>query len=282
MRNIHILWVPAALLTGAALIAACGDLTQDPSFDRWCGDSLCNWELDEGRIERVATWHERDYAVHLLDSPTQLSQLSERSSVQCISFALIVDAEASAELSLQLDFNDDRRVDYVRKLPAVRWKRMGFTVHAPEHYKKLRFIVRKQGKGRAVIAQLHAVESEDCAGPRVDLSELRPGAPCSQDDQCSSGLCTERRCSDCAADDDCGDAEVCVSGACSPCREDADCASDQRCAWREASARGAGRMCVPESENLARVPGELCDSDADCAETDCCGGVCSAQSGPCD
>jgi hypothetical protein len=281
MKGVRIPWALSALLACTTLLGACLDLTRDPSFDRWCGEQLCNWQLDEGRIERVPSWYGRDYAVKLLETPTQLSQLSESSLVQCIAFTLIVDSEASAKLSLQLDFNDDGRVDYVRELPALRWKRVGFSVHAPENYKKLRFIVRKEGEGRAVLAQLRAQQSDPCTGPRVELTDLRPGAPCSQDAQCSSELCTEQRCSDCRADDDCTGGEVCVSGACSPCREDVACPSGARCAWRDASARGAGRLCVAEDENLARVPGELCDSNADCAETDCCGGLCSFQSGVC-
>ena len=42
---------------------SCGtDILADPSFDLWCetedGErTLCNWELEEGRLEPVPTWH---------------------------------------------------------------------------------------------------------------------------------------------------------------------------------------------------------------------------------
>jgi hypothetical protein len=269
MSKMRIAGAAAALTTSVALLAACGELIGDPSFDRWCGEMLCNWELNEGRIERVQTWHAHDYAVGLMETPTTLSQLSEEDTADCLRVDMIVDTEERAQLSLELDFNDDGTADVTRPIPALRWKRMSFDIYAPERYAKVRFIVRKLGEGRAVLAQLRARESSGCTGPRVELRAQGSGAACSEAAQCSLGLCTDGRCSSCREDTDCEEAEQCVSGACSACREDADCGAGERCVWREARSRGAGRMCIPEAQELERGLLEWCDRDADCYGTVC-------------
>jgi hypothetical protein len=259
----------AALVTSLVLLAACGELVADPSFDRWCGEMLCMWQLDEGRIERVETWHVRDYAVELVETGTTLSQLSEEGAVDCLRFAMVVDAEARAGLSLELDFNDDGTIDYTRVIPGVHWKRLSFDIHAPEHYETLRFIVRKAAEGRAVVAQLSARQADDCTGPRVVLDGQSSGAACNDDDACSFGLCEDGRCAACRGDADCAGRGVCVSGACSPCREDGDCGTGERCIWREARSRAAGRTCVPAAQQLERDLLELCDRDRDCLAGTC-------------
>ena len=35
-------------------LAAC-PLDEDPSFDDWCGDQLCHWQLTQGTIQKVPT-----------------------------------------------------------------------------------------------------------------------------------------------------------------------------------------------------------------------------------
>jgi hypothetical protein len=259
----------AGLVSTLSLLVACRELIGDPSFDRWCGDMLCDWQLDAGRIERTETWHARDYAVDFTEKGTQISQLSDRSALDCLRFELIADVDAEAGLSLELDFNDDGTVDHTRAIPGVRWKRLSFDLHAPHHYEKLRFILRKAGEGRAVVAQLRARYGDSCTGPRIELSGQRAGAACTSSAVCESELCIGARCASCREDHECQEGEFCVSGGCSDCREDADCAADERCAWREARSRGAGRSCIPEASELERELLELCDRDADCYGVPC-------------
>lgn len=209
------------LVSALALLAACRELIGDPSFDRWCGDILCNWELDAGRIARTQTWHARDYAVDFVERGTQISQLSElpeQYPSDCLRFDLIADAESSARLSLELDFNDDGTVDFTRPIPGVRWERLSFDIYAPYTYDKLRFILHKAGEGKAVVAQLRARHGDSCTGERVKLSGQNAGAACTSSSVCASGLCSEGHCAECR-DADCGE----------PCGEDSECTSELCC-----------------------------------------------------
>ena len=67
--------LPIALLA-SPLSGGCDDDVEDPSFQAWCGDTLCAWDLEAGRIARVGTWHPSDYGVELLETPTILSQVT--------------------------------------------------------------------------------------------------------------------------------------------------------------------------------------------------------------
>ncbi|MCB9656950.1 MAG: hypothetical protein H6726_04800 [Sandaracinaceae bacterium] len=64
----------AALLL--PLVAGCEEEVEDPSFQAWCGDTLCAWDVEAGRIARVGTWHPSDYGVDLVETPTVLSQVT--------------------------------------------------------------------------------------------------------------------------------------------------------------------------------------------------------------
>lgn len=152
----------------ASLLALAGcetNLIDNPSFDRWCGDGkLCDWTNDGGKIERVGSWHERDYAVSFVAKDTQISQRSTYTVPgSCIRFEMIADVDARAELKLEVDFHDDGAVDFSQLIPASNWEPVALVVHTPRSYAKVRYILRKQGVGRAVLAQLWADTTGGCA-----------------------------------------------------------------------------------------------------------------------
>ena len=100
----------AAPLLGAE---SCGsDLLADPGFDIWCGEELCSWEVEQGAVEKVPTWHESDSGALLVGEVVVLSQLTQTTSsdADCIQFSLIADQDDDVGLSLQLDFYYERRV----------------------------------------------------------------------------------------------------------------------------------------------------------------------------
>ena len=50
------LWL--IVLLPALLGAKCGEsIVKDPNFDLWCGETLCNWQVEQGTITRAPTWH---------------------------------------------------------------------------------------------------------------------------------------------------------------------------------------------------------------------------------
>ena len=67
---------PALAATPITPLAMETNLIDNPSFDHWCGDDLCDWETVSGKIERVGSWHERDYAVSFVEQGTRITQVS--------------------------------------------------------------------------------------------------------------------------------------------------------------------------------------------------------------
>jgi hypothetical protein len=107
---------------------------------------------------------------------------------------MIAHVETQARLVLQLDFNDDGLIDVEQSVPAVPWRTWPFEVHAPVEYDGVRFILRKQGEGLAVVAQLRVLDRGACKG---DPLTLQAGSPCRSGAVCKSGSCVAGSCAPC-------------------------------------------------------------------------------------
>jgi hypothetical protein len=164
------------LLTGSTSSCA-DDLLNDPGFDMWCGDELCAWKIEYGDVHQVPTWHELDEGAQLLGPRTAISQASpiDEQDAECIHFSLVADADEDAVLTLELDFMDDGSIEYSHEIPADDWETVSYHITPPTRYLGLRFRIRMEGEGRAVIAQVRAQEAyhDDCHSPPI---ELEPGA----------------------------------------------------------------------------------------------------------
>lgn len=175
-------------------LGACADAANDsytplnPSFDQWCDQHLCDWETRQGAIAQVGTWHSKDLAVSLEQTPTEISQLLEHKQEEsvCLLFDTIADAAPEARLSLVLDFNDDGVPDFEQQFAGLRWKSVAFPVRTPIAYQSLRLSVIKQGTGRAVLAQMRVIEQASCSGAPL---RLRAGSRCDRNEVCSSARC---------------------------------------------------------------------------------------------
>lgn len=211
----------ALLLSGVAALAYPGNLgcdfneIDDPSFDLWCGDTLCAWQLEEGRISRAPTWHRGDSGVSFDATPTAISQYQPQGNLGCLRFDMVAKVEASAQATLELDFDDNGSVDVTHTIAETHWQNVEFLVRTPDRYDGIRYILRKQGGGRAVFGQLRVVSSSECSGPRPPASPQPAGSSCDAGTDCVSGLC---------------EADWCVQPAGEPCSADGECASGQCCA----------------------------------------------------
>lgn len=230
-----------------------GELIDNPMIDRWCGDRPCAWEVS-GRVQRVGTWHTDDYAVELLGRNTTLSQRNatvDADQATCLGFSMIADVSRSAKLFVELDFLDDGVVDFSQQMPETHWERRTFLIATPSWYEGVRFIVRKSGSGRAVLAELRAYSTTGCKREPVELLNRPDGVRCEEDAQCESSRCR--------------------SGRCSYCQGNLQCSASTICGLAFANGTVAER-CVRRSS--ARF-GEPCSSDAQCSTGVCCGSVCS-------
>ena len=149
----------------------CDDIVEDSSFQLWCGDTPCAWQVEAGRVAQAPTWHASDYGVALIDDPTAISQLvpRDRLGYGCMQFEVIASNERGSELRLELDFDDDGVLELERTLDQSDFETDVFYVGVPDELEGgLRVRLVKYGPGRAVIAQLRvqrALEEEGCLGP---------------------------------------------------------------------------------------------------------------------
>jgi hypothetical protein len=186
-----------------ALALACSasgcsdDVVEDPTFRQWCGEALCAWTLEEGSIRRAPTWHHEDYGVEFTGTPTRISQYSDKNP-QCLLFTSVADVDPRAQMTVEIDFNSDGKIDYSWPVPSSNWHQVQTLVTAPRvpqgslfgAWRGFTIAIHKTGPGRAVLAQMRVQGVKDCdrsAAVRVDGIEL--GRGCGEDADCASGIC---------------------------------------------------------------------------------------------
>jgi hypothetical protein len=168
--------------TAVTLLSGYGcndDLLADPGFDMWCGEQLCNWEVERGRVGKAATWDELDEGAALAGPRVVISQHApiDAWDADAICFSLLADTYAGAALFLELDFDDDGEPEFFHEIPSDAWELVSLWAPAPRDYSGVRFRVIKQGWDRGVIAQVRATDAslEGCEGalelePLVELN----------------------------------------------------------------------------------------------------------------
>jgi len=263
---------PRTALVATALLSLivfpgweCGQpVLEDPSFELWCGDTLCAWQVDIGTVRRVATWHRSDFGVELVGNPAMISQLSKITSTdsRCLLFELQADRDDDTKLTIQMDFLDDGYVDYSHDLVSDNWEQATYTVSTPSWYEGVRFIVRKSGSGRAVLAHVRVTRSSDCADPPLVLKDRPVGAACDVASQCKSGRCEQVSLW----------GQQNPEGVCSSCGSDGDCTTGEACGLEGDKTLKLHQACGPADRHQL---GERCIGDAECATGVCCDGVCS-------
>jgi hypothetical protein len=293
------------------LLSGCGaeDLIRDPSVERWCGDRPCEWKTS-GTVQRVGTWHKFDYAIELVSDDASVWQDNgtvTNSVARCFEFGMVAKVGRDTRVFLELDFQSDGSVELSQRLPASDWERLTFLVTTPDWYHGVRFSLRKEGPGVAILGELSAITAQGrCTAPAVQLLDRPDGARCTQDRECSQGNCENGVCGGCGDDADCLDAgeicgllrsgkeeqhgcvpsgaasfgvacdraDQCESGfceqrACSECRG-SKCEDDRTCAPARRSDFNTPYwplLCAPGSRSRAK--GELCTSDTDCESSRC-------------
>ncbi|NNE20503.1 MAG: hypothetical protein HKN10_18710 [Myxococcales bacterium] len=139
------------------------DILQDPAFQFWCGEQPCEWDVEDGEVRQVPTWHEHDYAIELVGAPVVISQLAKRGSSSCVRIELIADVEPRAMLLVQIDFDDDGSADWSSPINRQGFQSMSWEIQPRSSVGSWRFILNKAAEGRAVITQLRA--SSECERP---------------------------------------------------------------------------------------------------------------------
>ncbi len=246
-------------------------LIQDPSFDLWCGDELCSWELDEGQIAQVPTWHAGDHGVGLLSDPTIISQLSPGThrDTDCIWFTLMVDSDPGVTVQLEIDFRDDGITEYAHPIASTDWTTYSYHIRPPEGFEQLRFRIRKTGVGNATLAQIMGdrADASLCASQEPTLyRDLPLGDSCESASECATGICEGHQLIS---------HEPSLSGqihrSCGECTP-TSCSEGQVCGLAFTDGNLPYSACMEPS---AKVLGEACIDSGECGSAVCCEGRCS-------
>ncbi len=242
-----------------------GPLLTNPGFDLWCGDTLCAWKVEAGSIRRVPTWHRSDFGVELLGGETVLSQLVH-TNVECLVVELQAQRDPGVELSLELDFLGDGSSDHVQPITSKDWVPASFKLAAPTWYQDVRFVVRKRGNGRAVLAHIGATIGSECKSSPLPFLNRPVGAGCRANSECALARCL-------SLSPFWSELKTPLDKACAECESDAECGAGERCGLAPSPYFWKHRACVlPAKQGL----GAPCLADAECGGGICCEGVCSA------
>jgi hypothetical protein len=267
------------------LFAGClpQETLQDTNFDLWCGNSLCNWETEEGSIRRVPTWDAQDFGVELVKTPSLISQMADLSIFSdepCMDFTIIGKVEASAQVRLELDFIHGGDVDFTQIVPSLDWQRTELLVKLPtQSIDGIKVGLHKVGRGKAIFAHLAATYTQACQGAPIHLTNLPAGGDCTSSDDCTSHLCAPAgpglltpTCSECLSDADCANGDLCAPSSPGPrfltCRPPHSTSNGDPC---RSSAECAVGFCSIALSGVCTV----CEKDADCSNGKVCGFVTS-------
>lgn len=268
----------AALVPLMGADGTCGGppILDNNGFDLWCGDQLCYWELEEGEVVRIPTWHAGDHGIELRGNVVALSQPSNVTA-SCLRFDAVANIDETATVTVEIDYFDDGVVDDVRQLPSSRWEPISYQFSTPTFYYGARFRIKKLGAGNAQLAELVVEIGDKCVDPPLEVRDRPLGGRCTDNDECASAICAG------LYRDDGG---AVWPGICSECEGDGDCPVEgEMCGLVATSADlGLYRACqVAGADPLA----ETCTFDAECATGICAGhdfltgeGVCSTCASP--
>jgi hypothetical protein len=273
--------LPLGVLLAIAIamsLTGCDDeLVQDPTFRQWCGDTLCAWTLETGAIQRAPTWHHADYGVEFTGTPTRISQYSDKNP-SCLLFTAIADVDPRAQMTVELDFNSDGRVDYTWPIPSSKWHQVQTLVTAPRVQRNALFgawdgftiAIHKTGPGRAVLAQMRVQSAKECdATVAAKVDGIPLGKGCGPDAECAAGICCmpwDGKLTSTKIENLGYCAECCPAGA--PCLGDdcnRACGAGTVCRSQKPADFFFGLACRPP----LLKPGDPCDRSEECESQSC-------------
>jgi hypothetical protein len=146
---------------------------ENEEFRLWCGESACAWEVDQGEVEKTPTWHRKVFGIALKIDPTRISQVAKMENVHCILLSLLADIDVDATLFWEIDFDNDNidAPEYSVEVDVASWKTEHREAAVPKGCTEARIILRKTGRGSAVMAKadisgnIYCAASPNSVGP---------------------------------------------------------------------------------------------------------------------
>lgn len=255
--KLHAILLTSALIPLMGADGGCGDpILENNGFDLWCGDTLCFWEVEEGSIEKIPTWHSADSGVEFVGNSVAISQAA-RTTAGCLRISAVANVAETAEVDVEIDFFDDGTIDVVERIPTTDWEPISLLVTAPGGSQGARFRIRKLGSGVAQLAELGVEVADKCVNPPVETGPRPLGATCRDNDDCASGGCLFG-----------SPGQTLFTGVCVGCLDESGCDAGEVCG-----------VSIPESLVITRAVqcvapaldpvGAPCRDDLECASGVC-------------
>lgn len=135
----------------------------DPELELWCGNGLCAWDVEQGSVRRVGTWHPDDHGAQLVGDPVVISQRAHIDwDVPCLLATALIYADTGAVVYLEIDIDDDGSVDRRVSVSNSSWEPVTTSLSVPfaappegcwSCVRPLRVRLRKTGSGTAILAR---------------------------------------------------------------------------------------------------------------------------------
>ncbi len=238
---------------------------RNEDFDLWCGDTLCGWDIDSGKVDPVATWHRKELGVTLMGNPAAISQRLKDDASQCFKFTVVAKVADNAKLFFDVDFLDDdvQSPELSIRVTGAPWKRFFIEVERPKWANVMRIVLRKTGKGEVILARVADERFDTCVTTAPDIKKP-DGITCDADEECASNACEPLLETD----------ETVSFHNCAGCDAHADCAAEEVCGLDYHDARETlYRTCVTPGSDIL---GERCLFGEECETGICCDGRCSS------
>ncbi len=255
-----------AILAGIGFGCGNGPEQTTQQSQLWCGSKLCEWDLDEGEIEKVATWTEDEIGVALVTAGTTISRFIPSKHLDCIQIEFTAQLANDGDAVVEIDYYDDKIVDEEIAVTKAAWERLSYKLAMPPAYNGLRVRIRKRSDSKVALAfpTVAPLADQDCGVNSVSLTHRPVGALCTSNEECAQGFCTpgpwwsefaERKaCGECVRNSDCPEEQICDFALDAPPHLEV---------YRECGA--------PKRQVL----GQPCVNHEACASGECCHGVCS-------
>lgn len=274
--------------SGCVLYDGRPNLLLNWSFDQWCGDAPCDWEVAVGHVRKSGpTWSAGDRGAALLGPETELQQVVSGTWTvdvyhDCWYIDAVVDTD-NGDATIELDFGADGTSEWTQQVPVGEWSEVHATLLPPVYYSSVAAIVHKaSGSATAARLQLRTAHQEypggdgnyapPCDGPQV-VAPAPDGFPCESDDGCAGSTCAYAG-ADGLSWSDYGSwySAAGISTTCGGCAEDVECAGGEVCGTDAVAGGFLYRACeAPGNAALA----EACAEDAECETGICEAGRCS-------
>jgi hypothetical protein len=166
------------LVFSSAAISSCGyhPLSEggDSPQKLWCGERLCDWSVEEGQAQPMASWHALDPAIRLKGAMARITRLDTLgfTGAACLAYSVYSLIQGNFSLRLDVDLGGDGKIERAKEIRGPRSDAPAFApLEIPGEVADgglVRASLTKEGSDDAAIYPLH-LSFRPCPADRPDV-----------------------------------------------------------------------------------------------------------------